>query len=88
MVGNGEGCGEGGLLGASVGLMLGFPVGATDGLPDGADVGFPEGAADFTFDGAALMVGLPVTDETSDLHTEHVTGHPSLTVLPLLAICA
>jgi len=63
--GNGEGCGEGGLLGASVGLMLGFPVGATDGLPDGADVGFPEGAADFAFDGAALMVGLPVTDETS-----------------------
>ena len=71
-----------------MGLMLGFPVGATDGLTDGAATGFPEGAADFTFDGAALRVGLPVTDDTADLHWLHVTGHPSLTVLPLLAFSA
>ena len=72
-----------------MGEALGFADGAADGLPVGELLGFPDGAAFGWADGLELTVGTSVTDETSDLHMPvHVTGHPSLTVLPLLAFSA
>ncbi len=75
-VGNGEGIGEGGLVGSSVGVGEGIPVGTADGPPLGALEGEPLGAPDAVTVGAGLMVAWAISLKQKS----HVTGHPSLTV--------